>query len=114
MLRHIRYTADRQYICRPKHNIEPPWLKDSELTIYGDSQLVIYQMIGKYKVREENLRPLWLEAINLSIVLKNNFNVSITFKWIERELNNFALNLNGKIDDPHPQIESHQFEKSSL
>lgn len=73
-----------------------PWLED--VTIYGDSQLVIYQMLGKYKVKEENLKPLWLEAINLVHILKVSHNIIVTFGWIPRELNNEALGLETKLE----------------
>lgn len=75
---------------------DPEELEPYDFTIYGDSQLVIYQMIGKYKVKEEDLKPLWLEGLNLVHNLKQIFNVNITFKWVPRNTNNIALNIGKK------------------
>lgn len=65
-----------------------PW----EATIHGDSQLVIYQIQGIYKVKNEGIRPLWLEALNLIRIL-TDLKIHVTFTWIPRETNNQALGL---------------------
>ena len=66
-----------------------------ELEVCGDSQLVIRQIKGQYKVKSGNLIPLFNEAKKLC----GNFKV-INFKWINREdnartdtLSNNALNM---------------------
>jgi len=74
-----------------------PWLE--EVVIHGDSQLMIYQMLGKYQVKDGDLKPLWLEAINLVINLKH-MGVEVRFVWIPRELNNEALGITSKILPP--------------
>jgi ribonuclease HI len=61
--------------------------------IHGDSQLVIYQINGQYKVENELLRPLWLEALNLVYILRSEHQANVTFQWIRREVNNQALGL---------------------
>lgn len=71
------------------------WL--TEAIIYGDSQLVIYQMTAKYKVKEAALKPLWLEALNLVHVLKEEHGIVVRFRWIKRGLNNEALGITSKI-----------------
>jgi len=53
-----------------------------ELEVRGDSQLIIRQITGKYRVRNENLIPLSDEAIKLC----RNFE-KISFKWVQREKN---------------------------
>ena len=53
-----------------------------ELEVRGDSQLVIKQISGQYRVKSENLIPLFNEAKKLC----GNFK-EIDFKWINREEN---------------------------
>lgn len=78
------------------------WME--EVTIYGDSQIVIYQLIGKYHAREQELVPLWTEALNLVRVLQYEHNITVKFRWVPRALNNKALNLFGKIKQGDPNI----------
>jgi ribonuclease HI len=96
ILRHLRDCAES---CK--------WL--TEVIIHGDSQLVIYQMNGKYKVKEKLLKPLWLEAINLVHVLKEEYGIVVKFRWVRRALNNAALGITCKttpedIDGGAPDI----------
>ncbi len=49
--------------------------------VTGDSQLVIRQMEGRYRVREEHLVPLHDEARRLAAALP------LTFRWVPREKN---------------------------
>ncbi|MCZ7380541.1 MAG: ribonuclease HI family protein [Candidatus Methanoperedens sp.] len=53
-----------------------------ELEVRGDSQLVIKQISGQYRVKSDNLIPLFNEAKKLC----GNFK-EIDFKWIKREDN---------------------------
>lgn len=53
-----------------------------ELEVRGDSRLVIRQIKGQYKVKSENLIPLFSEAKKLCDSFKK-----IDFKWINREDN---------------------------
>lgn len=75
-----------------------PWLE--EATIYGDSQLAIYQLTGKYRVREPAIQVLWAETIILVHTLKQQRGIIVQFKWIEREINNAALGIAEKIEAP--------------
>lgn len=54
---------------------------DSEIEINSDSQLLVRQMKGIYKVKADHLKKLWAVAKNLSDGKK------IEFKEIRRELN---------------------------
>ena len=90
-LNHVFHHAQIQLMTGDR------WLE--EATIYGDSQLVIYQLNGQYKVENEDLRPLWLEAINLVHILAKQLNVTVKFAWVPREINNQALGLEKKISD---------------
>lgn len=59
--------------------------KASPLTIHGDSQLVIKQIEGKYRVKKEHLKPLHQRALRLLIQLSG-----VKFAWIPREKNAIA------------------------
>ncbi len=59
------------------------------VTIQGDSQLVIRQLKGEYKVRSSRLRPLYLDAVALMEELTRN-GVRVESVWVPRELNERA------------------------
>lgn len=63
--------------------------KKDEILIQGDSQLIIYQMIGKYRVNAENLKSFHMEAKTLIEYFKNK-DIKIEFKWVNREFNSEA------------------------
>ena len=54
----------------------------SDLEILGDSQLVVYQMLGRYKVKANNLKPLHKEAKQLLTLIPK-----FTFTWLARKGN---------------------------
>ena len=92
-LYHVRDLAIWQQEQEVLDNTKP-WLQD--VIIYGDSQLVTYQLNSLYKVRDEDLKPLWLEAINLVNIIREEHNVYVRFVWIPRNVNNKALGLEDK------------------
>lgn len=51
------------------------------VTVCGDSQLVVYQMVGRYRVRDAKLLPLHREATRLAADLP------VSFRWIPRDEN---------------------------
>jgi ribonuclease HI len=55
------------------------------LIVYGDSQLVVFQMLGKYAVRSPRVIPLYRKARSLA----SRFN-KIRFEWVRREKNEAA------------------------
>lgn len=55
-------------------------LARTDLIIKGDSQLVIYQMIGKYQVRHVNMRPMHQRAKELVSGFK-----TVSCQWHRRE-----------------------------
>lgn len=65
-----------------------------ELEVRGDSQLIIRQISGRYKVKSENLVPLFKEAQKLC----NNFE-KLTFKWVARDENFITDALSNKALD---------------
>jgi len=56
--------------------------EETNLEIRSDSQLMINQLNGKYKIKDEKLKPLFVEIWNL----KQDFK-SVIFKQIPREEN---------------------------
>jgi ribonuclease HI len=74
----------------------------NEVLVYGDSQLVVNQISGEYKVREENLKPLWLEAVNLIHVLEKEHGITVRVRWIPREVNNESLGITKRLSEGHP------------
>ncbi|HMR68508.1 MAG TPA: ribonuclease HI family protein, partial [Anaerolineae bacterium] len=56
-----------------------------QVTVRGDSQLVIYQMMGRYQVRANHLKPLYFKAKELASQLG-----SVSFEWVPREENQKA------------------------
>jgi ribonuclease HI len=97
ILRHLRSWVDKLDYDND-HNV---WLE--EAIIYGDSQIVIYQMTGRYRVKESDLQLLWAEATNLVHVLKEEFGIIVRFRWVGRDINNEALNLKGRLTEPGPE-----------
>ena len=57
----------------------------TKLSVFGDSQLVVYQMDGSYSCRNRGLIPLWREAKSLA----SEFEM-VTYNWIRRENNQKA------------------------
>ncbi len=60
-------------------------LKAEELDCYLDSELVVKQLKREYKVKNQDLAPLFLEIHNLSLSFKN-----INYTHVRRELNKDA------------------------
>lgn len=67
----------------------------TDLTIRGDSNLVIQQLLGKFRVREPRLRPLLERVTGLAKEFK-----SIDVKWVPREENKRADALSTKAVAP--------------
>jgi ribonuclease HI len=56
-----------------------------ELEVISDSELLVKQMRGEYKVKNEALRDLWTEAGGLADALR-----SVRYKAVRREHNELA------------------------
>lgn len=65
-----------------------------ELEVRGDSELIIKQISGEYKVRSRNLIPLF----NAAVKLCGDFE-RLKFKWITREENSYTDNLSNRALD---------------
>jgi len=53
--------------------------------VVSDSQLMVKQMTGEYKVKNEALRELWEQASRLARQVP-----SLTYRWVRREHNELA------------------------
>ncbi|MDD5433259.1 MAG: ribonuclease HI family protein [Candidatus Pacebacteria bacterium] len=60
-------------------------IKNFDIEVRADSELLIKQMQGKYKVQDEKIGKLFLEVWNLRVELPNIF-----FRAIQREQNKLA------------------------
>jgi ribonuclease HI len=60
-------------------------LKDSEVEICSDSELLVSQVNGKYKIMNENIARLFLQLWNLKVEFSD-----ISFKSVPREKNKEA------------------------
>ncbi len=80
-----------------------------ELTVFSDSELLVRQINGKYKVKSEQIRPLFQQAIELLIEFEN-----YQVRFIPREKNkeadklvNQALNLERDVESkPAPVVQN--------
>lgn len=76
------------------------WLRDhqpeySSVKFYSDSELLVRQINGKYKVKSANLKPLYQLAISVIA----NIRISCTFHEIPREKNSLADELANRAMD---------------
>lgn len=81
------------------------------VTVRGDSRLVISQVTGKWKIREERLRPMAERAMALAKA------VGARLEWIPREQNAMADALSNKAfggsPEPVPVFPTEKLEKIS-
>ncbi len=63
-------------------------VEGKELTLFSDSQLLVRQLKGKYKVKDQELKKLKARFDKL----KNKFD-KLEIKWISRDKNKFADSL---------------------
>jgi len=59
--------------------------KETEIEFYSDSELIIKQLNHQYKIKEEELQPLFIKTWNLILDFKQ-----VIFKHIPREKNKEA------------------------
>lgn len=60
-------------------------LNADEVTLFSDSELICRQLMGKYKVKSNNIRPLFTKVISLASQLR-----SFSVVHIRREKNSHA------------------------
>ena len=80
------------------------WLKNnhqklsiSSITIFSDSQLLVRQIQGKYKVKAKNLKPLF----DATKALLSQINLPFRFQDIRRRCNKVADALANQAMDDH-------------
>lgn len=66
-----------------------------DVGIHTDSQLVVRQITGEYRVNDPDLKHL----LSVVKILENNFN-NVTYSWIPRDSNQDADRLS-KLGNPH-------------
>ncbi len=57
-------------------------------TIYSDSQLIVNQLVGGWKVKSDNLYHFWYEACEL---IESKFKGNINITWIPRDVNKAGI-----------------------
>jgi len=70
-----------------------------ELNFFLDSELVVKQLIGEYRVKDSDLQKLFQEILSLSVGFKK-----ITYQHIPREKNKLADKLVNEILDKELKI----------
>lgn len=68
--------------------------KETEIVVHTDSELLARQLNRKYKVQDEDLKPLFVDVLNLVMDFK-----SVEFKHIPREKNKEADRLLNEVLD---------------
>ena len=72
-------------------------LKIGRVSVFCDSELMVRQMLGQYKVKNEGLRPLFQEAIKLSKEF-GSFNINHVMRERNKAADKLAnLAIDGKI-----------------
>lgn len=66
-----------------KEIVDPEELGKSQVNFYADSELMVKQLNGHYKVKDLNLRELFMEVV----YLKNGLKTPVAFHHIRREKN---------------------------
>jgi len=76
------YLALKDVLTWVKENLD----KNSEITIFGDSMLVINQMKGRWGISE----GLYVKAAREAMEIKKGCTAKLDFEWIPREENTVA------------------------
>lgn len=79
------YKAIIFALKKAKHLIGKAKSKESEIELRSDSELIVRQLKGEYKIKDEELKPLFVDVWNLRKDFKD-----IEFTLIPREENKEA------------------------
>lgn len=79
------YTAVIKALKKAKQLVTTKVAKNSEVELRTDSELLAKQLNGEYKIKDENLQPLFIEIWNLKTDFKK-----VTIKHVYREDNKEA------------------------
>jgi ribonuclease HI len=99
LLATLRDTELSSYLSPSPHR-GPDARVVSRVTIIGDSQLVIYQMSGKYRAKEKAIIPYYLTARFIADVLEKEKHVSLAYRWVGRDENGVADRLSSPLSSP--------------
>ena len=64
--------------------------KIESLTVIGDSQLIVNQVNGEWKVKKENLAGLRNKCAEYLILINEKHGIDHTLVWVPREMNTIA------------------------
>jgi len=90
------YKAIILALKKIKHLLGKEKLKNTEIVINSDSDLVVNQLNGKFKILEKELMPLFIEVWNLKFDFPH-----LKFNYIPREKNKRADELVNQALDNH-------------
>jgi ribonuclease HI len=90
------YKAIILALKKIKHLLGKEKLKNAEIVINSDSDLVVNQLNGKFKILEKELMPLFIEVWNLKFDFPH-----LKFNYIPREKNKRADELVNQALDNH-------------
>jgi len=90
------YKAIILALKKIKHLLGKEKLKNTEIVINSDSDLVVNQLNGKFKILEKELMPLFIEVWNLKFDFPH-----LKFNYIPREENRRADELVNQALDNH-------------
>ncbi len=79
------YKAVIFALKKAKHLIGSDKAAETEIEVRSDSELIVSQLKGEYKIKDDELKPLFIDIWNL----KQDFK-SVEFKPIPREENKIA------------------------
>ncbi len=82
-------VSEYQALIKSLEAVRDLGLNNSELTILGDSQLIVNQVNGHWAINKDHLRQLKLQACSLL----DSFNSQKIISWIPREQNQHADDL---------------------
>jgi len=92
------YQAVIFALKKVRHLLGKEKLKNTEIVINLDSELVANQLNGKYKILEPDLQPLFIEVWNLKFDFPD-----LKFQYIPREKNKRADKLVNEVLDKQNQ-----------
>ena len=79
------YKAVIFALKKAKHLVGGDKALETEIEIRSDSELIVSQLKGEYKIKDDELKPLFIDVWNLRQDFK-----SVEFKLIPREENKIA------------------------
>ena len=77
----IGALKDLNYMLDEKRIVQP------DITIRGDSRLVVNQILGIWRLRNHALAPLWMHAKSLLEVLSRKAGKEVKLEWIPCRMN---------------------------